>query len=245
MSTAIDVKNLSINYKIHKGFSIREIFAGKQYDKLDIVHAVKNISFSVEEGNILGIIGKNGSGKTTLLRSLAGVFSPDSGYIDLHGSKVSLLSLGVGFKPELTGRENAILSGLLLGFTMEEIKEKLPAVIEFAEIGRFIDAPVKTYSSGMYSKLAFSVAVCLETEILLIDEVLSVGDENFRIRSFNRIRELIADQHRTVVIVSHSIEMLKTLCDQVLWLHNGTIKKLGDPEEILASYERFMQQNGG
>lgn len=245
MYTAIEVKNLSINYKIYKGGAVRNIFSGNRYLASDVVHAVKNISFSVEQGNILGIVGKNGSGKTTLLRSLAGVFSADSGSIDLHGNKISLLSLGVGFKPELTGRENAILSGLLLGFTLDEIKARLPSISEFAEIGRFIDVPVKTYSSGMYSKLAFSVAVCLETEILLIDEVLSVGDESFRIRSFNRIRELIADQNRTVVIVSHSIDMLKLLCNQVLWLHDGVIKGLGNPDEILSRYERFMQPKGG
>lgn len=241
MEEAISVNNLSINYKIHKGISFRNIFSKKSEKKTDVVNAVRNISFSVEQGEILGIIGKNGSGKSTLLRSLAGVFSADSGEIDLHGNKVSLLSLGVGFKSELTGRENTILSGLLLGFTMDEIKERLPAIITFAEIGTFIDEPVKTYSSGMYSKLAFSVAVTLETEILLIDEVLSVGDENFRVRSFNRIKELIADQSRTVVIVSHSIDMLKRLCDKVLWLHDGEVKQIGEPVLILDSYEKFMQ----
>lgn len=241
MRTAISVNDLCINYKLHNGISVKSLFSRNNSYSSNIVHAVRNISFQVEQGNILGIIGKNGSGKSTLLRALAGVFSADSGSIDLYGNKTSLLSLGVGFKSELTGRENAVLSGLLLGFSMDEINSKLPAIIDFAEIGKFIDAPVKTYSSGMYSKLAFSVAVSLETEILLIDEVLSVGDENFRIRSFNRIRELIADQTRTVVIVSHSIDMLRMLCDQVMWLHDGQIIKLGTPNAVLSEYEAFMR----
>lgn len=241
MENAIKVSDLSISYKIHKGLAIRELFDKKSLKKMDIVYAVKGISFCVKKGEVLGIIGKNGSGKSTLLRSLAGVFSPDDGNIELYGNKVSLLSLGVGFKPELTGRENAILSGLLMGFSLEEVNERLPAIIDFAEIGAFIDSPVKTYSSGMYSKLAFSVAVSMETDILLIDEVLSVGDENFRIRSFNRIKEMICDKTRTVVIVSHSIDMLRSLCDQVMWLHEGEIKLLGDKNSVLDEYEHFMQ----
>ena len=241
MNNAIDVRDLSIKYRKHKGMSIRSAFNGKKNHQFECVHAVKGISFGVEQGEILGIVGKNGSGKSTLLRALAGVFAADEGYIDLHGNKVSLLSLGVGFKSELTGRENAILSGLLLGFSMKEIDEKLPVIIEFAEIGEFIDAPVKTYSSGMYSKLAFSVAVSLETEIILIDEVLSVGDERFRVRSYNKMKELIADKNRTVVIVSHSLQTLDELCDKILWLHEGEIKMVGEPTEVLEQYKLFMQ----
>lgn len=241
MENSIDVKNLCITYKIHKGMSIKNMLSKRANTNLEEVKAVKDVTFNVKKGNILGIIGKNGSGKSTLLRALAGVFAADSGEINLYNNKVSLLSLGVGFKEELTGRENAILSGLLLGFNIEEINEKIDSIINFAEIGDFIDAPVKTYSSGMYSKLAFSVAVSLETEILLIDEVLSVGDENFRVRSFNRMRELIADNTRTVVIVSHSIEMLLNLCDQVMWLHDGRIKDIGEPKEVLDRYVMFMQ----
>ena len=176
-----------------------------------------------------------------MLRALAGVFSTDEGIIDLHLNRVSLLSLGVGFKSELTGRENVFLSGLLMGFSLEEINSKLSDVISFAEIGEFIDAPVKTYSSGMYSKLAFSVAVSLETEIVLIDEVLSVGDEKFRVRSYNRIKELITDKRRTVVIVSHDMHILEELCDSILWLHEGEIKQIGDPKEVLDEYKKFMR----
>lgn len=241
MDNSIDVENLHISYRKHKGTSIRGIFERNKNARLECVHAVKGVTFSVPKGQILGMIGKNGSGKSTLLRAMAGVFSADSGSIDLHGNKVSLLSLGVGFKPELTGRENAILSGLLLGFTMDEVIDRLPAVIEFAEIGDFIDAPVKTYSSGMYSKLAFSVAVSLETEILLIDEVLSVGDERFRVRSYEKIKEIISDKNRTVLIVSHNTNTLEELCDSVLWLHEGEIKMMGNPKKVLDDYVKFMQ----
>jgi len=241
MGNAIDVKNLSIKYRKHNGVSIRNAFNKGKDRQFECIHALKGISFSAEQGEILGIIGKNGSGKSTLLRALAGVFAADNGTINLYNNRVSLLSLGVGFKSELTGRENAILSGLLLGFSIEEINQKLPDIIEFAEIGEFIDAPVKTYSSGMYSKLAFSVAVSLETEIILIDEVLSVGDERFRVRSYNKMKELIADKKRTVVIVSHSLQTLEELCDTILWLHEGEIKMIGEPEEVLQQYKLFMQ----
>ncbi|MDE7184622.1 MAG: ATP-binding cassette domain-containing protein, partial [Lachnospiraceae bacterium] len=200
----------------------------------------KHVSFSVQEGDILGIIGKNGSGKSTLLKSIAGVFSPNAGTIDLNGHSVSLMSLGVGFKDSLSGRENIILSGMLLGFTEKEIEAKSQDIIEFAEIGDFIDRPVRTYSSGMYSKLAFSITAMLETDIMLVDEVLSVGDEQFRLKSLNKMKELINDKKRTVIIVSHSISTLKELCDQVLWLHGGEVRMLGDTEDVLRQYAAYM-----
>ena len=172
MENAIDIRDITVKYRKHKSVSIKNLFRRDVVSSSEYIYAVKAVSFSVPEGHIWGIVGKNGSGKSTLLRALAGVFSTDEGIIDLHLNRVSLLSLGVGFKSELTGRENVFLSGLLMGFSLEEINSKLSDVISFAEIGEFIDAPVKTYSSGMYSKLAFSVAVSLETEIVLIDEVL-------------------------------------------------------------------------
>ena len=242
MKESIRVDNVIISYKIQKGISFRNLFTSNRYNDSNEIVAVQGVSFSAEEGEVLGIIGKNGSGKSTLLRALAGVFSPDEGTINLYGNKSSLLSLGVGFKSELTGIENVILSGLLMGFSFEQVEKKMTDIIEFADIGRFIDAPVKTYSSGMYSKLAFSVATVLQTEILLIDEVLSVGDEKFRVRSFNRIKEMILDKRRTVIIVSHSIDMLNLLCDRVMWMHEGKIMKIGQPDEILNEYVTFMQE---
>lgn len=202
--------------------------------------AVKHVSFQVPKGNILGIIGKNGSGKSTLLNAIAGIFAPDSGAIDLKGHTVSLLSIGVGFQRELTGRENILLSGLLLGFSEQAVQERTEEIIRFAEIGDFIDAPVRTYSSGMYSKLAFSITAILETDIMLIDEVLSVGDSKFKKKSYNKMKQLISDEGRTVIIVSHMMETLGDLCDEILWLHDGEVRMYGDTSKVLTSYEKFM-----
>ena len=209
---AIEVKDLVISYQNLKKTSIKKTLLHLKRQKPDRFVAVKGISFYVREGEILGIIGKNGSGKSTTLNALAGIFSPDSGSIDLNGHSISLLSIGVGFIREMTGRENITLSGMLLGFTEEQVKAKEQEIIDFAEIGEFIDMPVRTYSSGMYSKLAFSITAILETDIMLIDEVLSVGDQKFKKKSYEKMKSLISNKDRTVVIVSHSIETLKQLC---------------------------------
>lgn len=236
---AIEVKNVSINYRILNSTSVRKSFLRKK-ERNVVFEAVKNISFSVEKGEILGIVGKNGSGKSTLLRSIAGVFSPNSGTIDIKGHTISLMALGVGFKDTLTGRENILLSGMLLGFTEREIEKKMQAIIDFAEIGEFIDRPVRVYSSGMHSKLAFAITAMLETDIMLVDEVLSVGDERFQKKSFAKMKELIMNKDRTVIIVSHNMGTLRSLCDEILWLHDGEIKEIGQPEEVIGEYLKFM-----
>lgn len=240
---AIEVKDLVISYQNLKKTSIKKTLLHLKRQKPDRFVAVKGISFYVREGEILGIIGKNGSGKSTTLNALAGIFSPDSGSIDLNGHSISLLSIGVGFIREMTGRENITLSGMLLGFTEEQVKAKEQEIIDFAEIGEFIDMPVRTYSSGMYSKLAFSITAILETDIMLIDEVLSVGDQKFKKKSYEKMKSLISNKDRTVVIVSHSIDTLKQLCDTVMWMHEGTIKRIGDPEEVLDEYVSFMEKS--
>lgn len=236
---AIELNDVCINYRILNATSVQKsIFRKKQREI--IFEAVKHVSFTVDEGAILGIIGKNGSGKSTLLRSIAGVFSPNDGEIDLKGHSVSLMALGVGFKDTLTGRENIVLSGMLLGFTEKQIREKMDEIIEFAEIGEFIDRPVRTYSSGMHSKLAFAITAMLETDIMLVDEVLSVGDERFRKKSLEKMNALITDKKRTVIIVSHSKEILQKLCDQVLWIHDGEVQEIGEPAAVLKHYAAFM-----
>ncbi len=237
---AIKVDDVCINYRMLNTVSVQKNFFKKKV-RDELFEAVKHVSFEVEEGGILGIIGKNGSGKSTLLKSIAGVFSPNSGTIDLNGHSVSLMALGVGFKDNLTGRENIVLSGMLLGFSEKEIEERIPEIIEFAEIGDFIDRPVRTYSSGMHSKLAFAITAMLETDIMLVDEVLSVGDERFKKKSLAKMKELINDKNRTVIIVSHSIPTLKELCNQVLWIHEGEIKEIGKPTEVLDHYVEFMK----
>lgn len=239
---AIEVKDLVISYQNLKKTSIKKTLLHLKRQKPDRFVAVKGISFYVREGEILGIIGKNGSGKSTTLNALAGIFSPDSGSIDLNGHSISLLSIGVGFIREMTGRENITLSGMLLGFTEEQVKAKEQEIIDFAEIGEFIDMPVRTYSSGMYSKLSFSITAILETDIMLIDEVLSVGDQKFKKKSYEKMKSLISNKDRTVVIVSHSIETLKQLCDTVMWMHEGQIKRIGDPNEVLDEYVAFMEK---
>ena len=237
---AITVKDLHVYYRDMKRFSLKKSgLKGKGSGK--IFKAVKGVSFEVPKGQILGICGKNGSGKSTLLRAISGIFSADKGSINLHKNSISLLSIGVGFQKKLTGYENIYLSGMLLGYSKSEIDKKIDEIIEFSELGDFIYRPVSSYSSGMYSKLAFSITAILETDIMLIDEVLSVGDIHFKEKSYNKMKELISDSNRTVVIVSHSSKTIIELCDRVIWLHEGLIKADGDPEEIMTEYEEFMR----
>ena len=237
---AIEVKDLKITYKCVKSLSMRKSLFHLRKSKLEVYEALRGISFEVKKGEIMGIVGKNGSGKSTLLRAIAGIFSADSGSIELESDSVSLLSIGVGFQKKLSGRENIILSGMLLGFSEQEVRDKMDEIIEFANLGKFIDMPVKTYSSGMYSKLAFSITAVLETYIMLIDEVLSVGDAKFKKKSYKKMQELIMDENRTVVIVSHSTETLEKLCTSLLWLHEGEIKMQGDTKTVLDAYNEFM-----
>ena len=238
---AIEVKDLCIHYKGLKSYSIKQNLLRGKRNKAEVFEAVKNVSFNVKKGEILGLIGKNGSGKSTMLRAIAGIFTPNSGSIDLHGNSVSLLAIGVGFQTELTGRENIMLSGMLLGFTEEQIKAKSQEIIEFSELGKFIDQPVRTYSSGMHSKLAFSITAILNTDIMLIDEVLSVGDARFKKKSYKKMKELITDENRTVVIVSHETKTIRELCHKVLWINDGEMMRYGDTEEVLTAYEEFMK----
>ncbi|MFG6384199.1 MAG: ATP-binding cassette domain-containing protein [Lachnospiraceae bacterium] len=237
---AIEVRDLKIKYKCLNKVSIRKSIFRLKKSNVETFEAVRGISFFVPKGEIMGIVGKNGSGKSTLLRAIAGIFAPDEGSINLNGHSVSLLSIGVGFQKKLTGRENILLSGMLLGFTEEEVRAKMQEIIEFSELGKFIDRPVKTYSSGMHSKLAFSITAILETEIMLVDEVLSVGDAKFKKKSFKKMKQLITDKDRTVIIVSHNGETLRKLCNSILWLHDGKIKMQGTTEEVLPLYEEFM-----
>lgn len=241
MSKAISVKNLWIVYKSLKAVSSKKAIFTFGKSKLETFEAVRGISFDVEKGQVVGLIGRNGSGKSTLLRSIAGIFSADKGEIELYGNSISLLSIGVGFKANLSGRDNIFLSGLLMGFKESEIRENLDKIIEFSELGKFIDKPVKTYSSGMYSKLAFSITAVMETDIMLIDEVLSVGDEKFKKKSYAKIKELISDKSRTVIIVSHNIDTLSKLCDHIIWINDGELVMQGETKEVLEEYKKFMQ----
>lgn len=238
---AILVKDLKIRYKTVKKYSIKKhLLQGKNRES-GYFEAVRGLSFAVAKGEIFGIIGKNGCGKSTMLRAIAGLFSPDEGYIETFDNKVALMAIGVGFQQQLTGRENIYLSGQLMGFTVKQMDQLMDKIVDFSELGEFVDQPVRTYSSGMYSKLAFSITSVLEPEIMLLDEVLSVGDQKFRKKSLDRMKELMVNKERTVVIVSHSITTLLELCDTVMWMHDGQICKLGDPKEVLKQYRGFME----
>lgn len=238
---AIDVQDVKVAYRGMKSFSIKKSM-GNIRGRRDYHEALKGVSFQVPKGKIVGIIGKNGSGKSTLLKTIAGVFSPDEGRIETFGRRISLLAIGIGFQGNLSGLENIYLSGLLLGFTEEEIKRRLPEILAFSELGDFIYKPVQTYSSGMYSKLAFSITAILDTEIILIDEVLSVGDIYFREKSYEKMKEIIQDKEKTVMIVSHSSASILELCDEALWIHDGAVKEYGPAETVVADYEGFMRR---
>lgn len=239
---ALEVKDLYVTYASLKNYSIKKALLKGRKSEKEVVEAVKGVSFALEKGSILGIVGKNGSGKSTMLKSIAGIFAPDSGEVDLHGHSISLMSIGVGFNNELTGRENIALSGMLLGFSKEEIAEKIERIIKFSELGKFIDYPVRTYSSGMHSKLAFSITAILETDIILIDEVLSVGDARFKKKSAKKMKSLIKDSERTVVIVSHNMNTLRKLCNLILWINDGEMLMFGPTDEVLPKYEEYMEE---
>ncbi len=236
---AIEVENLSVCYKGLKSYSIRKNLLKRKHSENELFRALKGVSFRLQKGEILGIVGKNGSGKSTLLKAIAGIFTPDEGSVELHGNSVSLLAIGVGFIKELTGRENILLSGMLLGFSEAEIRSRTDEIIEFSELGDFIDKPVRTYSSGMYSKLSFAITAILETDIILIDEVLSVGDARFRKKSYARMKELISQKDRTVVIVSHDSKTLLDLCDKLLWINDGEVMQFGETKAVLSAYDSF------
>lgn len=236
----LDVSHVSIDYRDMSHMRLAKSLAKGEVKKSSVVRAVNDVSFSVGQGEILGIVGRNGSGKTTLLRSIAGIFQPDEGTIDTHGNRVSLMAIGIGFNGNNTGRENILKSGMLLGCRLDYVKEHMDEIIEFSELGDFIDRPVRTYSSGMYSKLSFSVTAILDTDIMLVDEVLSVGDERFRKKSFKKMEELMLSD-RTVLIVSHATDTLKKFCNKVLWINDGKFIQMGPTEEVLEAYDEFMQ----
>jgi len=206
----------------------------------DIFWALKDVSLDLYSGEALGVIGRNGAGKTTLLKLLAGLIRPDRGTVINNGCQASLLSLQVGFLPHLSGRENAILSGLLLGLKRKEIETKMDEIISFAELEEFIDQPINTYSTGMKARLGFSVAFQMDPDILLIDETLGVGDADFNKKSSAVMQEKIRSD-KTVVLVSHSASMIRQLCDRAVWIESGITRVEGDTKTVLDSYEQFLK----
>ncbi len=221
--------------------TLREVFAKirRQRVMYQDFEALKQVSFRVMKGEMVGIVGRNGSGKSTILKIAAGVYSPTEGNVTTIGSIAPLIELGAGFHHELTGRENILLNGLLLGLSKRQIREREDNIIDFAELGDFIDSPVKQYSSGMYMRLAFSVAIEVDPDILIIDEILGVGDAGFREKCFQRILDFKADG-KTILFVSHEAETVRKYCDRALLMHNGRLLEQGRPDAVLARYEEIL-----
>lgn len=229
-SHVMELRNVSVHYKTRRSFFRHEYFT-----------ALDDVSFTIEKGETLGIVGPNGCGKSTLLRVLADIYGVDAGEIDWHCQQVSLLSLSLGFDVELSGRDNAIISGMLLGSRKRDVLARLDEIIEFAELQKFIDKPIKTYSSGMRARLGFSVAVKMHSELLLIDEVLGVGDGKFK-RKATRAMENKINSDQTVVLVSHSVAQVRQLCNRVLWLDQGRVHMIGSTDEVLDQYQAFIKK---
>jgi ABC-type polysaccharide/polyol phosphate transport system ATPase subunit len=240
---AIKVEDVSVVYRAsyEKVPTLRTTLMrlGRREKLVREIQAVKDVSFEVPRGTVLGVVGANGAGKSTLVRTIAGILPPTEGRVEVLGRVSTLLALGVGFNRELSGRENVILGGLAAGLGREQLEEKYDEIVEFAELEDFMDMPMRTYSSGMYGRLAFSVAIHMDPDILLIDEALSVGDARFRRKSFEKMRELCR-QARTIVLVSHSMGSIQDLCDEAVWMHKGELRKWGDPEEVVHAYTQFL-----
>ncbi|MFH1747968.1 MAG: ABC transporter ATP-binding protein [Planctomycetota bacterium] len=198
--------------------------------------ALRDINLAAYPGDVVGIIGRNGSGKTTLLKALGGICGADRGRVLVRGKVGCLLSFGVGFKPNLTGRENVFINGSILGFSQREVTQRLDRIIEFSDLGDFIDAPVRTYSSGMRGRLGFSIAVNIDPDVLLLDEVLAVGDAVFRAKA-GSILDRFRQENKTVIIANHSIGLIRKVCNKVVWLHEGHLRMQGDVETVTAAYE--------
>jgi lipopolysaccharide transport system ATP-binding protein len=202
--------------------------------------AVRDVSFDVPKGSTFGLIGRNGSGKSTLLKCLAKILSPNEGSIEYNGRLAAMLEVGSGFHPELTGRENVYLNGSILGLSRKEVAARFDEIVDFSEIGDFIDQPVKNYSSGMYVRLGFSVAITVRPDILVVDEVLAVGDSAFQRKSQDKFNEL-RDGGRTVILVTHSMANIRRMCDQVAWIDKGQLVHAGSVDEVAPAYEDFMK----
>ena len=240
-ANALEVRNVSMEYKMpsEKITSLKEMFIKrlKRQVRYKTLRALDNVSFEVKRGEVFGIIGLNGAGKSTLLKIVAGILKPTSGEVIRRGTIAPLIELGAGFNGQLSGLENIFLNGLLLGYPKKFLQDKLDEIIEFSELGDFIHMPLKNYSSGMRARLGFSIATCVQPDLLIVDEVLAVGDIKFRQKCENRIQSMIASG-TSVLLVSHSLSQVQRLCQRVLWLEKGRVRRIGETKTILPDYEK-------
>ena len=234
---AIEVKNITKDFKVYydKGSELKEKMLFWKRNRYEKRHVLNGISFNVKRGEAIGLVGKNGCGKSTTLKMLTKIIYPDSGTIEMRGRVSSLIELGAGFHPDMSGRENIYTNASIFGLTKKEIDARLDDIIAFSELEDFIDNPVRTYSSGMYMRLAFSIAINVDAEILLIDEILAVGDQHFQDKCFDKLKEL-RDSDKTIVIVSHSLDTVKDLCTRAVWIYKGEFKLDGDPTYVIDEY---------
>lgn len=241
---AIIIKNVRKKFKVYldKGTSFKERLLFRKRARYEERNVLKDISLTIKKGEAIGLVGHNGCGKSTFLKLMTRILYPDSGTIQLKGRVSSLIELGAGFHPDMSGRENIYTNASIFGLTKKEIDARLDDIIQFSELEAFIDNPVRTYSSGMYMRLAFSVAINVDADILLIDEILAVGDTNFQAKCFNRLKEIKANG-TTIVIVSHSLSQIEQICDRSVWIHEGLIHAEGSPHEIHPMYLEFMGSN--
>ena len=240
---AIEVKDVTKSFKVYldKGSQLKERLLFFKRNKYEVRKVLRGVSFSVKKGEAIGLIGRNGCGKSTTLKLLTRIMYPDSGTIKMNGRVSSLIELGAGFHPDMSGRENIYTNASIFGLTKKEIDARIQDIIEFSELANFIDNPVRTYSSGMYMRLAFSVAINVDADILLIDEILAVGDANFQAKCFAKLKE-IKSQGTTIVIVSHSLGQIEQICDRSIWIYDGLIRAEGDPKEVDLEYLDFMSR---
>jgi ABC-type polysaccharide/polyol phosphate transport system ATPase subunit len=241
---AIRVENLCVTYRatVEKKPTLKKtlIRLGRRERIIREIKAVRDVSFEVPRGAALGVVGENGAGKSTLLRTMAGILPPTSGRVEVFGRVSTLLSMGVGFKNELTGQENVYLGGLAAGLSRAQMAEKYEEIAEFAELGDFIEMPMRTYSSGMFGRLAFSVATSMDPDILLIDEALATGDARFKEKSFAKMRELCGEA-RTIILVSHGLRSIREMCDEAIWMNKGRIAMRDDADSVIEAYKEYLQ----
>jgi lipopolysaccharide transport system ATP-binding protein len=239
MEPAVRAVGLTKHYNIYRRPMDRLIELVTRRRRHTVFPALEDVSFEIERGETIGIIGRNGAGKSTLLKLLCGVAQPSGGSLSTRGSIASILELGTGFHPEFSGRDNAALNAAILGLSPPEVRKSLPAIFEFSELGAFLDRPVKTYSSGMYMRLAFSVAVNVDPDILVIDEALAVGDGHFQKKCIDRIREF-QEKKKTILFCSHAMYYVSSICDRTIWLDRGALMRLGPSADVVHDYESFL-----